>query len=277
MSLPGTYRGGMRILVTGATGNIGRMVVDHLVARGADDVRALTTNPARARLPDGVEVAEGYLRRLETLPAAFAGVDRVYLAPVLETVTDAVRLAREAGVRHIVDLSGDETTEWQPITQAVEASGLAWTHLYAGEFVENTAVWADQVRTTGEVREPYPDAANAPVAMDDIARVAAAALLQDGHEGHTYTLTGPETMTRAERARRLGVVLGRELAFRQVSLDEAAAVLEPAMGEYARWYLEGFAGMADSPQSATTTIADVTGSPATTFEQWATANVDAFR
>jgi uncharacterized protein YbjT (DUF2867 family) len=276
----------MTILVTGATGNIGRMVVDHLLARGADDVRALTTNPARAKLPDGVEVAEGYLRRLETLPAAFAGVDRVYLAPVLETVTDVVRLAREAGVRHIVDLSGDETTDWQPIAQAVESSGLAWTHLYAGEFVENTAVWADQVRTTGEVREPYPDAANAPVAMDDIARVAAAVLLDEGstegstegsHAGRTHALTGPETMTRAERVRRLGQVIGRELTFRQVSLDEAAAVLEPAMGEYARWYVEGFAGMVERPQTATTTIADVTGAPATTFEQWAAANVDAFR
>jgi uncharacterized protein YbjT (DUF2867 family) len=272
----------MKILVTGATGNIGRMVVDELLARGADDVRALTTNPARAQLPDGVEVAEGYLRRLETLPAAFAGVDRVYLAPVLETVTDVVRLAREAGVRHIVDLSEDETTDWQPIAQAVESSGLGWTHLYAGEFVENTAVWADQVRTTGEVREPYPDAANAPVAMDDIARVAATVLLEEGsaegsHAGRVHTLTGPETMTRAERVRRLGQVLGRDLTFRQVSLDEAAAALEPSMGEYARWYVEGFAGMVERPQLATTTIADVTGAPATTFEQWAVANADAFR
>ncbi len=267
----------MKILVTGATGNIGRMVVDHLLARGADDVRALTTNPAKANLPDGVEIAKGYLRKPETLPAAFAGVDRVYLAPVLETVTDVVRLAREAGVRHIVDLSGDGTTDWRPIAEAVEASGLAWTHLYAGEFVENTTVWADQVRTTGEVREPHPDAANAPVAMDDIARVAAAVLLEEGHEGRVHTLTGPETMTRAERVRRLGVVLGRELAFTRVSLDEATAVLEPVMGEYARWYLEGFAWMVESPQVATTTIADVTGTPATTFEQWAAANVDAFR
>ncbi|WP_369372513.1 NAD(P)H-binding protein [Promicromonospora sp. Populi] len=272
----------MKILVTGATGNIGRMVVDHLLAGGADDVRALTINPAKAQLPDSVEVARGYLGRPETLPAAFAGVERLYLAPVLGTVTDVVRLAREAGVRHIVDLSGDETTDWQPIAQAVEASGLAWTHLYAGEFVENTTVWADQVRTTGEVREPYPEAANAPVAMDDIARVAAAVLLGNGplgdnHEGRVHTVTGPETMTRAERARRLGQVLGREVVFKQVSLDEATAVLEPAMGEYAGWYLEGFAWMVESPQVATTTVMDVTGAPATTFEQWAAANADAFR
>lgn len=267
----------MKILVTGATGNIGRMVVDHLLAQGADDVRALTTNPARANLPDGVEVAVGYLRTLDTLPAAFEGVDRLYLAPALETVTDVVRIAREAGVRHIVDLSGDETTDWQPVAQAVEASGVSWTHLYAGEFVENTTVWADQVRSTGEVREPYPDAANAPVAMDDIARVAAFVLLGEGHEGAVHTLTGPETMTRAERLRRLGEVLGRDLRFVRAPLDEAAALLEPAMGEYARWYLEGFGWMVDTPQQATTTIADLSGAPATTFEEWAAANADAFR
>lgn len=113
--------------------------------------------------------------------------------------------------------------------------------------------------------------------MDDITRVAAAVLLGEGHEGQVHTVTGPETMTRAERARRHGTVLGRDVTFTRVSLDEASAVLEPAMGEYARWYLEGIAGMVDNPQAATTTVADLTGAPATTFEQWATTNADAFR
>jgi uncharacterized protein YbjT (DUF2867 family) len=109
------------------------------------------------------------------------------------------------------------------------------------------------------------------------ARVTAAVLLGEGHEGQTHTVTGPETMTLAERARRLGTVLGRDVTFTRVSLDEASVVLEPAMGEYARWYLEGLAGMVDNPQAATTTVADVTGAPATTFEQRAMANADTFR
>ncbi|GAB2691367.1 NAD(P)H-binding protein [Nocardia thraciensis] len=267
----------MKILVTGATGNIGRKVVDHLLALGADDVRALSNHPERAGLPQGVEVVRGYLRRMSSLPAAFEGVERMYLAPVLETVTEVVDLARQAGIRRIVDLSGDESTDWQPIAQAVEKSELAWTHLYAGEFTENTMMWADQVRATGAVREPYPESANAPIAMDDIARVAATVLTQDGHDGVTYTLTGPETLTRAERVRQLGAALGRDLSFLTVSRAEAIGMLQPTMGEFAEWYVDGLASMVDDPQVATTAVADLTGRPATTFAEWAAANADRFR
>ncbi|MFD0363959.1 NAD(P)H-binding protein [Nocardia sp. GCM10030253] len=267
----------MKILVTGATGNIGRMVVDHLLAAGADDVRALTNNPERAALPAGVEVAEGYLRRVASLPAALDGVDRMYLAPVLETVDEVVQLAKDAGIRQIVDLSGDANTEWQPIAHAVEKSGADWTHLYAGEFTENTAMWADQVRSTGQVREPYPDSANAPITMDDIARVAATVLLSDGHEGRTYNLTGPETLTRAARVQQLAEVIGSPVEFVKVSRAELIQLLTPTMGEYAEWYADGLAMMVDHPIPANTTVADITGAPGTTFKQWAAAHADLFR
>ncbi|MEV0293972.1 NAD(P)H-binding protein [Nocardia sp. NPDC050710] len=267
----------MKILVTGATGNIGRMVVDHLLAGGASDVRALTNHPKRAALPAGVEIAEGYLRRLSSLPEAFAGVDRMYLAPALETVNEVVALAKAAGIRHIVDLSGDEGTDWQPIARAVEASGVDWTHLYAGEFTENTTMWAEEIRTTGRVREPYPESANAPIAMDDIARVAATVLLADDHAGRTYDLTGPETMTRAERVRRLTEALGTPIEFVEVTRAEAIQKLQPIMGEYAEWYVDGLAMMVDHPQRATTTVAELTGAPATTFAQWAAVNAHLFR
>ncbi|MGV9676548.1 NAD(P)H-binding protein [Nocardia sp. NPDC003482] len=265
----------MTILVTGATGNIGRKVVDHLLAAGADDVRALSNRPERAGLPSGVEVVRGFLGRVETLPAAFEGVDRMYLAPYLPTVEEVVDLARRAGVGHLVDLSGD--AHWVPIARAVEKSGVDYTHLSAGEFADNSVMWAEQIRE-GQVREAYPEAANAPVAMDDIARVAAAVLTQDGHAGATYTLTGPDTITRAERIRELGRALGREIPVVTVSEAEAVAVLAPAMGEeFARWYVEGLAASIDDPQRPTTTIADLTGRPATTFAEWARANVDQFR
>ncbi|WP_406237003.1 SDR family oxidoreductase [Nocardia sp. NBC_01009] len=267
----------MKILVTGATGNIGRMVVDHLLAAGAEQVRALTNNPQRAALPAGVEVAEGYLRRVSSLPAAFAGVDRMYLAPVLETVDEVVALAQDAGIRHIVDLSGDEHTEWQPIATAVAKSGVDWTHLYAGEFTENTFMWADQVRSTGEIREPYPDSANAPITMDDIARVAAAILLSDGHEGRIHHLTGPETLTRADRVRQLAEAIGSPIDFVKVSRAAAIQQLTPTMGEFAEWYVDGLEMMVEHPQQPTTAVADITGAPATTFARWAAANAHLFR
>src|ERR687893_243334 len=92
----------MTILVTGATGNIGRRVVDQLLAAGATSVRALTVDPVRAALPPEVEVVVGYTGRPETLPAALKGVERMYLAPP-PGPTDVLALARRAGVERVVD------------------------------------------------------------------------------------------------------------------------------------------------------------------------------
>ncbi|PXX59763.1 uncharacterized protein YbjT (DUF2867 family) [Nocardia tenerifensis] len=266
----------MKILVTGATGNIGRMVVNHLVDLGADDIRALSNHPERTSFPSQVEVVKGYLKRPSSLPPAFEGVDRMYLAPTLETVTEVVDLARQAGIGQIVDLSGDENTNWHPVAQAVEKSGVGWTHLWTGEFMENSTDWAEQIRATGGVREPYPESGNAPIAMDDIARVAAAILVGEGHLGKTYTLTGPETITRAQRLQYLADAIGRELTFVTVPPEELIAALEPAMGDYAGYFVNGLAARVDDPQLATGTVAELTGR-ATTFAEWATANADLFR
>jgi uncharacterized protein YbjT (DUF2867 family) len=267
----------MPILVTGATGNVGRLVVDELLALGATDVRALTVNPARAALPPQVEVVRGYLGRPETVVPALAGVHRMYLAPLLGTVDEVTRLAADAGVRHIVDLAGGENTDWRPIEVAVEASGVAWTHLEAGEFMSNALMWAPQIKAGDVVRDANPDAATAPIAIADIAAVAARVLLGAGHEGSTYVLTGPETLTRRERIRQIGVALGRRLVYQELDRDTAIAELAPTMGQYAARYVDGQAWMVDHPQPTTTTVTDLTGRPGTTFAQWAEANADLFR
>lgn len=159
------------------------------------------------------------------------------------------------------------------MVEAVEASGLAWTHLWAGEFMENSTLWADQIRRTGEVREAYPDAANAPIAMDDIARVAATALLE---EGRAYTLTGPQTLTRAQMVAQIGTALGRPIPVLTVSREEMTEVLSGSMGEYAGWYVDGLADLAEDPQHAVQTVSEVTGRPGTTFAEWAASHVDDF-
>src|SRR5690349_17197204 len=130
----------MRILVTGATGGVGRLVVDELLALGATDVRALTVNPAKAGLPPRVEAVRGYLGRPETLPPALAGVDRMYLAPLVDTNAEVCRLAAAAGVRRIVDMAGAKGDHWQAIEDGVEACGVPFVHLEPGEFMAN-ACW----------------------------------------------------------------------------------------------------------------------------------------
>ncbi|MBA0045354.1 NAD(P)H-binding protein [Mycobacteroides sp. LB1] len=97
----------MTVLVTGATGNIGRKVVDHLVDLGVSDIRALTTSPEKAALPDGVTPVLGYLGELQSLAGVFDGVERMYLAPLPSTAAAVLELASAAGVMHVVALAGD--------------------------------------------------------------------------------------------------------------------------------------------------------------------------
>lgn len=276
----------MTILVTGATGNVGRLVVDHLVGAGVQ-VRALTNKPQKAKLPTGVEVVEGYLGRPNTLPAALEGIERLYLAPLPHTVREVVRLAREAGVGYIVDLSSSnadseaagDPSGWHyyAVERAVEESGIAWTHLRPGEFMTNTLGWAEQIRTTGVVRAPHANAATAMIDLDDIAAVAARVLREDGHVGKKYELTGPAAIKRVDLARQIGEVIGREIRFEEQTREEALAELTPIMGEWAAWYVDGFAMLVDHPQPVSPNVEKLTGRPATTFAQWAARNAAAFR
>ena len=267
----------MRILVTGATGNVGRLVVDHLLAAGATELRALTANPAKAALPAGVEVVEGYLGRLETMPGALEGVERMYLAPLPHTVHDVVALARRAGVRQIVDLAGAKGSLWHAVEEAVEHSGIAWTHLEAGEFMTNSTIWAEQIRSTGMVRDAYPTAADAPIALEDIAAVAATVLLEDGHVGKAYELTGPQTLSRAQLVWHIGRALGRDIPFVELTHEQAVEQLSKVIGQYAAWYLGRMAELIDHPQNAVPTVERLTGRPGTTFAEWAVKHADSFR
>jgi uncharacterized protein YbjT (DUF2867 family) len=277
----------MPILVTGATGNVGRRVVDELIRAGAS-VRALTINPRKAALPPEVEVVEGHLGRLDAVAEAVAGVERMYLAPLPATVRDVVALAEDAHVRRVVDLSAygaeleasAQPGQWHfyAVEQAVEHSAVEWTHLRPGEFMTNTLAWADQIRSTGVVRGAYATSANAAIDLDDIAAVAARALLEDGHAGNIYQLTGPEALTQAQLARLIGDAIGREVRFEELTPDAALAELTVRMGERAaRWYLEGLAQMVDHPLTPTRTVEHITGRPATTFAAWARKHADAFR
>jgi uncharacterized protein YbjT (DUF2867 family) len=267
----------MTILVTGATGNIGRRTVDHLIDLGANDIRALTKNPAKANLPDTVTAVTGYLGDPDSLPAALDGVERMYLAPLPDTLDVTLELTKKAGVKYVVALSGE--AHWQTHADAVAASGLVHTQLGPGEFLENFAIWAAQIKATRTVREPYPTAVEAPISMDDIARVAAALLVKpdESHFGKLYPITGPEALTRAQIAEQIGVGIGIPVTYQQCDRGEALAAFQAALGPNAAWYLDQIEDAVDHPQQANDLVAQLTGTPAQSVAEWAAQNREQFR
>ncbi|MEQ3554166.1 NAD(P)H-binding protein [Pseudonocardia nematodicida] len=270
----------MTILVTGATGNIGRMVVDHLVARGAGPVRALTVDPARAALPDGVEAVRGSVRRPSSLDGVFDGVRAMYLAPDENTAAEVVARATAAGVEHVVDLSGEPESWWGSVCGAVEDGAAAWTHLWPADFVENGRMWLPQIKATGVVREPWPDLASTPTAMTDIAEVAAVALIEGGrHAGKAYPLTGPEAVSRREWVAALADATGVPIGFEQVTPDEAVAALEPSMGaDEAGMVVHTILGfLHDAEPAPNRIVEEVTGRPGTSVAAWARDHAEGLR
>ncbi|MBB0245428.1 NAD(P)H-binding protein [Streptomyces alkaliphilus] len=269
----------MTTLVTGATGNTGRHVVAELVRRG-ERVRALTRNPAAAawRFPAAVETVAGAHTEPGTWEAALAGYDRLHITAVeglAEVGPELVRRAIGAGVRRITVLWDGRVG---PVERAVAESGVEWTRLEAQEFMSHTLTWSDSIRGEGVVREPY-DRPSALVHQADIGAVAAVALLEDGHAGEVYNLTGPEVLTPRQRVALLSRELDRDIAFVPIPHDRAverlvAGGVSPEEAEYViGWY-------AAPPGTATTvddTVERVTGRPARTFEQWVAEYADHFR
>jgi uncharacterized protein YbjT (DUF2867 family) len=288
----------MTILVTGATGNVGRNVVDRLVAAGAD-VRALTRDPANAQFPEGVRVVAGDLAAPESLGGVFDDVDKVFLFPVPETARQVVAAATAAGVRHVVVLSsaavtaGYDTHFHQPVEQAVEESGMAWTHVRPGEFALNKLyLWGPMVRAESVVRDPFPEALEIPTHEADIADVAAIALLGAGHEGKAYSLVGPAAISHRRQAEAISEALGREVRFELVTADEAREFYRKQGGwaEANADFLLGFedySGTEAEPEGEQRweaaeipelpTGEDVTGKPARTFAEWAVDHAEDFR
>lgn len=269
----------MTILVTGGTGNVGRLVVKGLV--GKAPVRAITRDPAK--ITDDVEVVKADLDDPDSVP--FDGVEKLYLFVHPPTARQIVDRAVRAGVRKIVTLSsgavthGYDSTHHLPVEQAVEASGLAWTHVRPGEFAANKIdLWGPSIRADGTIVHPNPDEFGQPIHEADVADVAVAALLEDGHDGKAYTLSGPPRLTQREMATAIGEVVGRELRFRDVTAEEAL-VYYVSLGwpeEIARYVLGlgGYEGgdaddFADYEFTVTPEFEAVTGKPYRTFRQWA--------
>jgi uncharacterized protein YbjT (DUF2867 family) len=282
-----------RILVIGGTGNVGRPVVDQLSARGAP-FRVMARNPSTAGLPPEVEVVPGDLTVPETLDRCLANIDAVFLvwvAPPAAAPAALERIAKHA--RRIVFLTAPLKTPHpffqQPnraremaehIERLIETSGLGWTFLRAGMFAGNARhFWGPQIRAGDLVRWPYLDAPTAPTDERDLAAVAVRTLCEDGHAGAEYVVTGPQSLTQAEQVHTIGRAIGRWLRVEEMSRDEAHSELLPVLGSPAviNMLLNAWAAAVGQPAFVTSTCAEVTGTPARTFLEWATDHAAAFR
>jgi uncharacterized protein YbjT (DUF2867 family) len=274
-----------RVLVTGATGQIGREVVAQLRDTGVA-IRAMTRNPRSANLPADVDIVGGDLAAPDSLDACLNGVESVFLvwmAPLASAAPAIERIAAHA--TQVVLLTSPHRTPHpffqQPngmraihagVEQLIEASGLRWTFLRPGPFAINCRNWwGSQLRNGDVVRWCYADAATAPVHERDIAAVAVRALCDEGPDGGEHLLTGPASLTQREQVQIIGDALGRPLRFEELSRDSAReqmlAMRFPA--PIADMLLDAYAAAVGLPALVTSTVFDVTGTPARSFRDWA--------
>ena len=276
----------MTIVVTGATGNVGRPLVSELAAAGAR-VWAVTRTPEAAGFPDGVEAVYS---AVDALPGATA----VFLnsRALGGELADVVALARRSGVTKLVALSAinaDDDFSRQPsrfrgdrnkeVEQLAVDSGLDWVSLRPAVFASNfVGMWSAQVRTGDVVGGPYAAASAAPIVETDIAAVAAQALLTDELVGQRIPLTGPQALTNSELVGTIGTVLGRPLRYLEVPAD---VVRQRFIGlglgaEFADAYAAMLADALDKPALVTREVEKITGRPATSFAQWVSDHRDLF-
>jgi uncharacterized protein YbjT (DUF2867 family) len=274
-------------LVTGSTGNVGAELARALL-RANQRVRTLVHVNNRPDLSAGAELIAGDLDRPETLRAAMAGVQGIFLLPGYRDMLGVLAEARRAGVERVVQLSGGSAASGDTTNAisrymiaseaAVRESGLPWTILRPSAFMSNALRWKQQLLDGEEVRVPFANIRTAVVDPFDVAAVAAEALLSDRHEGRIYAPTGPESLLPADQVRILASVLGRTLRFQAQSNDEARIELaKTTRPEYVDAFFDFYVAGSLDESRVRTTVEDVTGRAPRTFEQWATAHADDFR
>jgi uncharacterized protein YbjT (DUF2867 family) len=282
------------ILITGATGKVGCDVVERLVADG-HPVRALVRDPEKAagKLPRAVELSRGDLADAESIEEALAGVEKMFLlAPVdermLEMEAHATAAAKTAGVRHLVKLSaiGADAASNRMFysvhgksEQTIRQSGVRFTFLRPNFFMQNLLASAGTIKSQGAIYQPAGDSSASYIDTADIATVAANLLTTAGHEGKTYPLTGPQSLTYHEVADIVARVIGRPVKYVDVPRDAAKqSMLGAGMPE---WLAEAISQLMDACReggmaAVSPDMQSILGRPARTLEQFISDNRAAF-
>ena len=284
--------GGTTYLVTGATGNIGSRVVERLLARD-EQTRVFVRNGDKANRRHGVrvDIRVGDLADLPALARAVDGVDVVFLVTtgvdLAEMDKREASVAKSAGVRLLVKLSTDDVEQgvgtgvWHREGEAaIRDSGIGFVFVQPSGFMDNFLNWADAIKTDGVVRCAAGDGTIPFTHSDDIADVAIAAMTNPQYEGLSVPITGPEALSFADMAAKVGAVIGRELRFQPVSDDDErrrqAAWGSPEPLIEAR--LSIFRAMREGRlATVTNNVASILGREPISFDRWAQQNAAAFR
>jgi uncharacterized protein YbjT (DUF2867 family) len=282
----------MTYLITGATGDVGSKVVKQLIQRG-ERPRAFARNAekAHAQFGDKVDIVSGDLSDAASLQRALAGVEKLFLVnsgpqiPVLDGL--AVQAAKTAGVRHIVKLSSLDVEQklaigaWHAKGEAaIRASGIRFTFVRPTGFMSNLLAWSRSIVAEGIVRSSTGDGKRPFIHSEDIAAVAVRALTADDYVGKALPITGPQALSFAEIAEKIGAVIGRQLKYQPVSDEEAGRRFSAtgASAEEVAAHVELWRAIREGRVGATTNeVERILGRKPIALDQWLVENAPVFR
>ncbi|MEU6679037.1 NAD(P)H-binding protein [Streptomyces sp. NPDC046925] len=278
------------IVVTGATGNVGRPLTQALAEAG-EQVTAVSRHAAA--VPDGVRHVAADLSEPASLTPALDGAKALFLLLSGDLhdpgarPADIIDLAAASGVSRVVLLSsqgvatrplGPTRIAMRALEDALRDSGLEWAVLRPGGFASNAFAWAESVRTQGAVAAPFGDVGVPVIDPADIGEVAAACLLDERHTGGVYELTGPEVITPRQQAEAIAAVLGSPVRFDELTRDEAkAAMVRFVPAELADDTLDIISAPNPAELRISPDVERVLGRAPRSFDAWVTRNIAAFR
>lgn len=274
----------LKVLVTGATGNTGSLLVPQLLKNNVD-VRVFVRDEAKAApLKElGAEIAIGDLDKPETIRPAVKDVDKIYFLTFndqtqLKQGENFLSVVKDSGNPHIIRHSmwGPENSriiqQGYKIDDMIKSSGMPWTILKPTFYMQNTMMGAQTIAADGVIYWDMKDGKLGMIDVRDIADAAVAAITQEGHLGKSYILTGPEPISFHDIARTFSGVLGKEVKYVSVP-GEASFQAMVGMG-IPEWIAKGYQelseGFSDNFANSTTkNVETLTGHSPRTFEQFA--------
>ncbi|MEV8395419.1 MULTISPECIES: NAD(P)H-binding protein [unclassified Streptomyces] len=278
------------IVVTGATGNVGRPLTRALAEAG-QQVTAVSRHAAA--VPAGVRHVVADLTEPPSLEPALDGAKALFLLlsgdlhAAGARPADVIGQAAAGGVRRVVLLSsqGVATRPFGPtritmraVEDALRDSGLEWAILRPGGFASNALWWAESIRTQGVVAAPFGDVGVPIIDPADIADVAMACLLDHRHTGGVYELTGPEVITPRRQAEAIAAALGSPVRFHDLTRDEAKAAMTRSLpAELAEDTLDILGSPSPAELRVSPDVQRILGRAPRSFADWAADNVAAFR